>query len=138
MSGTRVPPITWTTTEAAAAVGCTTSTILEWARAEAFDAVRVDRQWLVDGGSPLAYANRPKTPRGGRPEPRVPASPLLRQIALRGGAAACGARKGSPEEKALERARVDGHLTVWMADQIAARLLGLTLWDLWGDSAYTE
>jgi hypothetical protein len=62
---------------------------------------------------------------------RLAAGPLLRQIALRGGDAACGVRAGSAEQKALERAREDGTLTLWAADRLAVRLLGLTIWDIW-------
>ena len=66
-------------------------------------------------------------------EPRVSATALLRQIALRGGDAACGVREGSAEQKALERAREDGVLTLWMADRLTVRLPGLTVWEIWTD-----
>ncbi|KAA1426457.1 helix-turn-helix domain-containing protein [Nocardioides antri] len=61
---------------------------------------------------------------------RVPAAPLLRQIEL----ASLAGRMASldeQEQKAIERARHEGTLTIRAADQLAVRLLGLTLWDLY-------
>lgn len=63
------------------------------------------------------------------PRRTLSAAPLLRQIEVRGGAAACGIRKGGDQE-ALRRARLYGRLTPRAADRLAQRL-GLTPWDLW-------
>ncbi len=96
-------------------------------------------QWVDDepipyeltaaGWAAVRAATAPRT------APRVPAGPLLRQIALRGGEAACGVRHRSAEQKSLERARLEGSITLWMADRLAVRLLGLTVWDLWPDAS---
>lgn len=138
MGATRVPPVTYTTAEAAAAAGVTRKTATKWASSGQVDAVQVDGLWLVDGGSLLAYAGRPRPPRPARSasrtaEPRVPAEPLLRQLHLRGGPAACGVQAHSAEEKALERARTEGSLTVWAADQLAVRVLGVHPLLVWGE-----
>lgn len=121
--------------EAAALVGVSRLTVRTWAQTGVVPAVDVDGTWLVDAGDVLAYAAARRTRRAR--EPRVPAGPLLRAIELRGGAARCGVRPNSPEEKALERARADGTLTVWAADRLAVRLLGLTAWELWGEEYLT-
>ena len=63
----------------------------------------------------------------------VPAAPLLRAVELRGGAAACGAKRSPALERALERAQVSGRLTYRAADQLAIRLLGLHPMLVWGD-----
>jgi len=127
-----VPPVSWTVAEASAASGRHPNTIQAWARGSHVDAVLVDRQWLIDGGALLAYAARPRRI---HPEPPLlPAAPLLRQIALRGGPAVCGVQAHSPEQKAIERAQREGHLTLWMADRLAAQILGLCPLEVWGRS----
>ena len=67
------------------------------------------------------------------PGPRLPAAPLLRQVALRGGPRAVGVRQSSAEEQALLRAQRSGTVTVKMGDRLAVKLLGLTAYELWGD-----
>lgn len=64
---------------------------------------------------------------------RVSAEPLLRLLAVRGGPAACGAGEGTAEEQALLRARRQGWVTIWAADELAVRLLGMTPLEVWGD-----
>ncbi|GEP38587.1 hypothetical protein NPS01_22500 [Nocardioides psychrotolerans] len=127
-------PVTLTISEAVAYAGRVKSRILELARTGRVEAVQVDGRWLIDGASLDAYLAQPRRPgirrRTAGPR-RVSAEPLLRQIALRGGDAACGVEHGSAAQKALERAREDGTVTVWTADHLAVHLLGLTLWDLW-------
>lgn len=67
----------------------------------------------------------------------LPSAPLLRQIELRGGPAACGVRQNSREQKALERAQRHGWLTVRAADELAVRLLGELPCELWGQDYWT-
>ncbi len=62
---------------------------------------------------------------------RVPAGPLLRQIELDRGDGRLVHRLGDAEQAAIERARHEGTLTIHAADQLAVRLLGLTLWDFY-------
>lgn len=64
---------------------------------------------------------------------QVPAAPLLRFVMLRGGPAACGAREGTAAERALLRARRNGWLTIWAADELAVHLVGLTPVEIWGE-----
>lgn len=118
--------------EAAALVGVSRLTVRSWALAEVVPAVLVDDVWLFDVGDVLAY-DAARRARPGRREQRVPAEPLLRQVDLAGGDYALGVRIGSAEKRALERARHDGTLTLWAADQLAVRLLGMTPVELWGD-----
>lgn len=125
-------PVTLTTSEAAAYAGRARSGILELAKSGRVEAVQVDGRWLIDGASLDAYLASPRRPHEAR---RLPAGPLLRQVTSRGGDAACGVFAHSAEQKALERARKDGTVTIWMADHLAVRLLGLTLWELWPASA---
>jgi hypothetical protein len=72
----------------------------------------------------------PTTSRGAK---RLDAGPLLRQIDLRGGAAELGIETFSAEFWALRKARDAGTVTVWQADKLAVRLLGLTPLELWGN-----
>ncbi|HSX68769.1 helix-turn-helix domain-containing protein [Nocardioides sp.] len=65
--------------------------------------------------------------------PRVAAAPLLRLVIARGGPGACGARGGTAAEQALVRARRQGWLTIWAADELAVRLLGMSPLEVWGD-----
>lgn len=122
--------------EAATLVGVSRLTVRAWAQAGVVPAVELDGCWLFDAVDVLAYDAR----RHARRElsvPRVDARPLLRQIDLRGGDYALGVRIGSAEKRALERAREDGTLTVWMADRLAVQLLGLTAWEVWGEEYLT-
>ena len=64
---------------------------------------------------------------------RLPAEPLLRRVAARGGGAACGTKLDGAVEQALQRARREGTVTVYAADLLAVRLLNLTPWEVWGD-----
>lgn len=128
------PVQTLTAAEAAVRVGMTKSQISRLARLGEVEAVKVDEYWLIDGASVAAYAARRRVP---PPTswvacPRLPAGPLLRQIELRGGVAACGVAPDSAEEKAIERAREEGSLTLWAADHMAVRVLGMTPLELWG------
>jgi hypothetical protein len=80
------------------------------------EGVEVDGQWLVDGGSLATFMVG-----------RVPAAPLLRQILLRGGDAACGVGLRSTEARALWRAREWGYLTEAAADKLARRVLQMSV-----------
>ncbi len=102
------------------------------------DAVKVDGVWLLDGGSVEEYRRRtPRPVRSAGPRRpverrrRLPAGPLLRQVELRGGKAAVGARRTTAERRLLERAEASGYMSLWAADRLAVELLGLTLWELW-------
>jgi excisionase family DNA binding protein len=130
---------TLTTAEAAAYVGVGRAAVWEQARVGRLPGVQVDGNWLFDLDDVEAYAARRRarlsgeSPRRQLPVPRVDAGPLLRQIELRGGDYALGVRIGSADKRALERAREDGTLTVWAADRLTVRLLGLTPWEVWGE-----
>lgn len=128
------PPATYVIREAARAYGVGSDRIARLALAGKVEAVKVDGMWLIDGESlarHLAGSRRPTQPPRPRPPTSFDATPLLRQIELRGGAAACGVAPRSAEERALERARHDGWLTPYAADHLAIKVLGLTLWELW-------
>ena len=115
----------WLTTgEAAERLGVCGGQVVEQLRTGRLIGVRVERnQWLVDAESVGAVASLRR---------RLPAEPLLRLVAGRGGPSAVGARQHSAEEKALERAARDGWVTVREADALAVGLLGLTPWEVWG------
>jgi excisionase family DNA binding protein len=110
------------TADVAARVACVSRDVV-WraARTGALEGVRAGREWLFARADVEAWA-------AGR---RLPAAPLLNAIDGAGGGAACGVRPGSAEQKALERARADGTLTIRAADRLAVRLLGITPWEMW-------
>ncbi len=97
--------------------------------------------WLLDRASVEQYASEraarrerpPAQPAPMRPW-HLPAEPLLRQLELHGGAARVGVGHKSAEQKALERAKRDGWLTVDAADRLAVRLFGLSPYELWGEA----
>lgn len=109
---------------------------------------KVGHCWLLELESVELYARdrrgRMGRPPGSRRRVRtpaieyVPAEPLLRLIASRGGPRACGIAQGSAEERALDRARRSGRLTDRAADQLCVRVLGLTPWEVWGEEAAAE
>jgi hypothetical protein len=96
------------------------------ARAGLVRAVKVDEYWMFERDSVLAYdeARRDRAQ-------RLPTEPLLRQVRLRGGRAACGVAPESSTARRLQQAAVSGHLTVETADELAVHVLGLTVWDVW-------
>lgn len=127
-------PLTLTLSEAVLWACVERSTILAAAQVGSIEAVKVGGRWLIDGESLREYLARPdRQSRCGTLARQLPAEPLVRQVELRGGPAACGVVKGSADEKALERARADGMLSAWLADRLVVRLLQLTVWDLWPD-----
>jgi hypothetical protein len=87
---------------------------------------KVAEYWVLDRASVLAYNERRR-----RAELRLPAEPLLRQVQLRGGRAACGIVPGSSTARALDQAQASGQLSAEAADDLAVHVLGLTVWDLW-------
>jgi excisionase family DNA binding protein len=124
-----------TTDEAAAVLGVTRCYVAELAFIGRIRGVKMDRRWLLDRDSLEGYLEDRRRRRREGMVAHVPAVPLLRQLELRGGWAACGVRYKSADHKALERARASGWLTVRMADELTCRLLGLTLVELWGRDA---
>lgn len=131
---------TFTVTEAALRFRVSKALLTQLARDGLVDAVKVDGRWLYDGADVAAHVARRRARDASRVQdgtavPRVDARPLLRQIELRGGPAAVGVRQHSADEKALERAQRDGWLSPELADRLAIRLLGLTMWELWPDEA---
>lgn len=115
----------WLTTgEAAERLGFSLNQVTGLLRTGHLVGMQVERrQWLVDAESVDAVASLRR---------RLPAEPLLRLVAGRGGASAVGVCQHSAEEKALERAARDGWVTVREADALAVGLLGLTPWEVWG------
>ena len=85
--------------------------------------VRVPGGWLVDSESVDAVKSEAR---------RVPSAPLLRWVRALGGAAALGVEPHSPDEKALERARLAGWVTAREADVLAVRVRRMTPWEVWG------
>lgn len=123
--------VTYTAAEAAKASGAGRDIICSLARRGLVDAVKVDGQWLIDGGSLHEYWRRTTPgPPAGPGQRRLPAAPLLRQIELAGGDDVIGVRQHTAEKRMLERARYEGTVTLWAADHMAVKL-GLTVWDLW-------
>lgn len=117
---TAAGPSTLTLTEASMSAGLATAYVAQLVRLGTVEGVEVDGQWLVDGASLATFMVG-----------RVPAAPLLRQIILRGGDAACGVRQSSAEERALMRARSCGWLTEDAADKLACHILAMSAWELW-------
>jgi len=113
-------PATWTLAEASASSRLAPAYVARLVRVGYIEGVEVDGQWIVDGASLAAFMVG-----------RVPAAPLLRQVLLRGGDAACGVRQHSAEERALWRAREWGYLTEAAADRLSCRVLGMSVWELW-------
>jgi hypothetical protein len=131
-------PVTLTTTEAARALMSTSKYVGALARQGALDAVKVDEYWLIDGASVLAYDAAHPRPRdvedpdeGNLLRRWLPAAPLLRQFDLAQYEGRLVHRLGLGEQRAIERARQEGALTINAADHLAVKLLGLTLWDLY-------
>ena len=62
----------------------------------------------------------------------IDAGPLLTEIARRGGRRACKVKKGSNNERALDRATETGRLTLRMADRLCIEVLGLTMDEVYG------
>lgn len=124
---------------AATMLGITPKQVAVLARRGLLEGEKASGVWWIHRTSVEAYeANKAARRRAcndrvaaKRVSTRWPAGPLLRQIALRGGDAACGVRQGSAAQEALRLARKSGTLTPWMADRLAVGLLGLTVWDLW-------
>lgn len=127
------PAVTYTLAEAARAAHLSRSSVTSLCRRGVIDAVQVDGWWLLDGASLTAWLERPTVVRR-RGSRRLDAWPLLRQVELAGGRAACGVERNTAEDKALDRAAIEGTLTVRAADQLAVRLLGLTPWEVWGEA----
>jgi len=113
-------PSTLTLSEAATSSELAPAYVARLVRLGYVDGVEVDGQWLVDGASLAAFMVG-----------RVPAAPLLRQVLLRGGDAACGVRQHSAEERALARARKWGYLTEAGADKLSCSVLRMSVWELW-------
>lgn len=95
--------------EAAAALGRSADLVPHQAQKERLRARKVDGVWIVDADDLERYRRevlgRTYRRGGGVPRPHLPAAPLLRQVELRGGTAACGVRPKTAKENALERAR---------------------------------
>lgn len=113
-------PSTLTLGEASTSSGLAPAYVGRLVRLGQVEGVEVDGQWLVDGASLATFMVG-----------RVPAAPLLRQVMLRGGDAACGVGMRSTEARALWRAREWGHLTEAAADKLACRVLRMSVWELW-------
>lgn len=126
---------TLTARQAAELLNVKVNTIHVLASRGVLHAVKVSRHWLLSSESVEYYKlTRRQGGHSGRPTlARVPAAPLLRQVMLRGGPAACGVEQHSAEEKALERAQEEGALTRDVADLLSVRLLALPPVLLWGD-----
>lgn len=58
---------------------------------------------------------------------------MLQLVDGRGGPAACGICQHSAEEKAYERAKRDGWVTIWAADLLSCHVLGLPPVLVWGE-----
>lgn len=84
----------------------------------------------------MSAALAPARPRPSRAWPSVDAEPFLRLLDAWGGAQALGVQQHSAEERAIERARRDGHLTVWAADRLAAKVLRVSACEVWGAAFY--
>jgi hypothetical protein len=67
----------------------------------------------------------------------LPAGPLLERVRGRGGFRAC-AGADPALEKAYQRAQSAGRLTVWAADQLAVKVLGLPPVLVWGDAWWLD
>lgn len=132
-----------TFSEAAAVAGVTLSAVKHAHRAGTLPAQRgADGVWLVERGDAVAYGReaaqrrarvaqrRAEARTAASPRRVLPAEPLLRQVELRGGPTACGARQDTAELEALRLAKLYGRVTLRAGDQLAA-MLGLTMWDLW-------
>ncbi len=124
---------TLTAAEAAAALRCEPNYVRRLARLGVLEAIKVDDVWLIDGASVARYRRQVARHRRTEASRRryLPAEPLLKQIQLGGGLYTLGVEPGSAEERAFLRARRSGRLTLWAADHLAVKLLGLTVWDLW-------
>jgi excisionase family DNA binding protein len=120
--------------EAADRLGVRTAQVARLATRGELEGVKVEGQWLIDGASVAAYdaVRGQRRPTRWVAAPRLPAGPLLRQIELRGGVAACGVEANSTEEKAIGRAQDEGSLTLRAADHLAVRVLRMTPLELWG------
>lgn len=126
---------TLTARQAAELLNVKVNTVHVLASRGVLHATKVSRNWLLSSESVEYYKLTRRTGgHGGRPTPaRLPAAPLLRQVMLRGGPAACGVEQNSAELQALERAQKEGALTHDAADVLSVRLLGLPPVLLWGD-----
>lgn len=65
--------------------------------------------------------------------PTLPAGPLVERVRARGGFRVCAGRDDRLE-RAYSRAQAVGRLTVWAADQLAVKVLGLPPLLVWGDA----
>lgn len=132
-----------TMAEAARVAGVTLSAVKHAHRASRLPAVRrPDGVWAVERADAVAYGReaadrrarvaqrRAEARAAASPRRVLPAAPLLRQVELRGGPAACGARQDTAELEALRLARLYGRVTRRTGDQLAT-MLGLSVWDLW-------
>lgn len=132
-----------TLTEAARVAGVSLSAVRHAVRAGTLPAVRgADGLWRVEPADAQAYGRqaaqrrarvaqrRREASEAWSPRRVLPAEPLLRQVELRGGPAACGAGQGSAELEALRSAKLYGRVTPRAAEQFAA-WLGLSARELW-------
>lgn len=68
--------------------------------------------------------------------PVLPSGPLVSLVEALGGPAECGAL--GTLRRAYHRAKTNGDLTVWQADELSHRLLGVHPWFVWGDEWWEE
>lgn len=121
-----------TAAEAAAEFDVRRERLIQAARRGSIEGFKLGRgMWLLEEASVAAWLPDRSVDLALPADLRLPAGPLLRLVDARGGAAACGVRAHSAEERALLRARRSGTLTPRAADQLAVRVLGLVPGTIW-------
>jgi excisionase family DNA binding protein len=96
--------------------GSSLDVVWKAARTGHLGATKVGRTWVFDREEAEAWAEAWIV--GQR---RLPAGPLLAAIERSGGRRPCGVLSHSPDDVALDRARLTGCLTPRMADRLAGR-----------------